>query len=134
MDLQDYLALAKTVLEIESVKKLSESAYVLERNKRTFKLYQQGKQVFLEGSIGTSIKETSGTNAMLSELLQFNLKRTQFLSNIIFLDDETHLLFLREVFPIQDTSPEQLKEKLEDFVLNIEVIENRFFKEETVLS
>lgn len=134
MDLQDYLALAKTVLEIESVKKLSESAYVLERNKRTFKLYQQGKQVFLEGSIGTSIKESAGTNTMLSELLQFNLKRTQFLSNIIFLDDETHLLFLREVFPIQDTSPEQLKEKLEDFVLNIEVIENRFFKEETVLS
>lgn len=133
MDLQDYLALAKTVLEIESVKKLSESAYVLERNKRTFKLYQQGKQVFLEGSIGTSIKESAGTNTMLSELLQFNLKRTQFLSNIIFLDDETHLLFLREVFPIQDTSPEQLKEKLEDFVLNIEVIENRFFKEETVL-
>ena len=133
MDLQDYLALAKTVLEIESVKKLSESAYVLERNKRTFKLYQQGKRVFLEGSIGTSIKESAGTNTMLSELLQFNLKRTQFLSNIIFLDDETHLLFLREVFPIQDTSPEQLKEKLEDFVLNIEVIENRFFKEETVL-
>lgn len=134
MDLQDYLALAKTVLEIESVKKLSESAYVLEGNKRTFKLYQQGKQMFFEGSIGTSIKETSGTNAMLSELLQFNLKRMQFLSNIIFLDDETHLLFLREVFPIQDISPEQLKEKLEDFVLNIEVIENRFFKEETVLS
>ena len=134
MDLQDYLALAKTVLEIESVKKLSESTYVLEGNKRTFKLYQQGKQVFLEGSIGTSIKESAGTNTMLSELLQFNLKRTQFLSNIIFLDDETHLLFLREVFPIQDTSPEQLKEKLEDFVLNIEVIEDRFFKEETALS
>ncbi|MGX8717464.1 MAG: CesT family type III secretion system chaperone [bacterium] len=134
MDLQDYLALAKTVLEIESVKKLSESAYVLERNKRTFKLYQQGKQVFLEGSIGTSIKESAGTNTMLSELLQFNLKRTQFLDNIIFLDDETHQLFLREVFPAQDMSSEQLKEKLEDFVLNIEVIEDRFFKEKTALS
>ena len=134
MGLQDYLALAKIALEIEGTEKVSENSYILKTTGRTFNLYQQGRQVVLEGSVGTPIKSTSEASAMLSELLQFNLKRTQFLSNIIFLDKETHQLFLREVFSEPGMSPEQLKEKLEDFVLNIEVIENRFFKKETALN
>ena len=37
---------------------------------------------------------------------------------------------LREIFSEQDFSPEQLKNHLEDFVLNLEVIEDRFFKKQ----
>ena len=127
--MQDYLALIKTMLEIESVKQVAESSYILENTERTFKLYQQGKQVFFEGSIGTPLEDTPETNTKLSELLQFNLKRTQFLDNIIFLDNQTHLLFLREVLTGEETSREALKTLLEDFILNIEVIEDRYFQE-----
>ena len=131
MGLQDYLAFIQKTLEIESVKKVSEDSYILEHVERTFKLYQRGKQVFLEGSIGSSLKDTPETNAMLAELLQFNLKRTRFLDNIIFLDDDTHQLFLRELLPIEEIPTEELKAHLEDFVLNIEVIEDRFFPKAT---
>lgn len=131
MGLQDYLDLVKAELEIETVKKVSDNAYILEHTERKFKLYQQGKQIFLEGSIGTTLKDTPETNAMLSELLQFNLKRTQFLDNIIFLDNDTHQLFLRGILPPEEVSAEELKARLEDFVLNIEVIEDRFFPKAT---
>ena len=127
MSLQDYLALVKAALEIDAVQKVSDNTYILEHTERTFKLYQQGKHVFLEGSIGFPIKDTSETNAMLSELLQFNLKRTQFLDNVIFLDNNTHQLFMREILTGKEVSAEELKARLEDFVLNIEVIEDRFF-------
>lgn len=127
MGLQDYLALIEKTFEIEAVKKLSEDSYVLEHPERTFKLYRQGKQVFLEGSIGAPLRDTPETNATLAELLQFNLKRTQFLDNIVFLDKDTHLLFLREILPGEGVPTEELKARLEDFVLNIEVIEGRFF-------
>ena len=127
MGLQDYLAFIEKSLEIEAVKKVSGNGYILEHPERTFKLYQQGKQVFLEGSIGPSLRDTPETNAMLAELLQFNLKRTQFLDNIIFLDKDTHQLFLREILPGKEIPTEELKARLEDFVLNIEVFEDRFF-------
>ena len=131
MGLQDYLALAGATLEIETVKKVSDNVYILKQTKRTFKLYQQGKQVFLEGSIGAPLKDTPETNTMLSELLQFNLKRTQFLDNVIFLDNETHQLFFREIFPEKEIPEEAIKAQLEDFILNLEVIEDRFFPKAT---
>ena len=132
MGLQDYLAFVKTTLEIERVKEASENSYILEHPERVFKLYQQGKHIYLEGSIGPSIKDTPETNAKLSELLQFNLKRTQFLNNIVFLDNDTHQLFLRETLPEgEEISSEELKSRLEDFALNIEVIEDRFFPKAT---
>ena len=127
MGLQDYLASIKGTLEIDTVKKVSENSYILEHKERIFKLYQQGKQVFLEGSIGIPLSDTPETNAKLSELLQFNLKRTQFLDNIVFLDNETNQLFLREILPSEAIPAEVLNARLEDFVLNIEVIEDRFF-------
>ena len=127
MTLQDYLALIRTELGIETVKKASEDSYTLENTERIFKLYRQGKQIVFEGSIGTPLKDTPETNAMLSQLLQFNLKRVQFLDNVTFLDKESHQLFLREILPGQDISSEELKAHLEDFILNIEVIEDRFF-------
>ena len=131
MGLQDYLALANTELEIETIEKTSENSYILRTTGRTFRLYQHGKQVFLEGSIGTPISDAPDTNTMLADLLQFNLKRTQFLDNIIFLDSDTHQLFLREILSEKNLSNEELKALLEDFVLNIEVIEDRFFPKAT---
>ena len=127
MGLQDYLALVKTTLGIETVQEESQNSYILEHPERIFRLYQRGKQVFLEGSIGTPLSDTTETNTMLSELLQFNLKRTQFLDNIIFLDSDTHQLFLREVLHGEEMPTEELKAHLEDFALNMEVIEDRFF-------
>ena len=131
MGLQNYLDLVEAELEIATARKISDNAYFLEQNGRIFKLYQQGKQVILEGAIGSPLKDTPETNAMLSELLQFNLKRTQFLDNTVFLDSDTHQLFLREVLTREGASEEEIKAGLEDFVLNIEVIEDRFFPKPT---
>ena len=127
MGLQDYLDLVKAALETGTEEKVSDNAYILKSTERIFKLYQHGKQVFLEGAIGYPLKDTAETNAMLSELLQFNLKRTQFLGNIVFLDNDTHQLFFREILPEGDIATEEIKARLEDFLLNIEVIEDRFF-------
>ena len=130
MGLQDYLNLTKETLGIKTVKKTEENGYTLVHEARTFRLYQYNKQIVFEGSIGTPLKDTHDTNRMLAELLQFNLKRTQFLDNTIFLEKNTQQLCLREIFSEQDFSPEQLKNHLEDFVLNLEVIEDRFFKKQ----
>ena len=127
MGLQDYLALVKATLEIETIKKVSDNAYILEQGKRIFRLYQQGKQVFLEGAIGIPLRDNPETNAMLAEFLQFNLKRTQFLDNIVFLDNDTHQLFFRGIFTEKAIPEEAIKAHLEDFLLNLEVIEDRFF-------
>lgn len=130
MDLQDYLNLIKKTLGIEAVKKTEENSYTLTHEKRTFRLYLNNKQIVFEGSIGSPVKDSPDTNRMLAELLQFNLKRTQFLGNIIFLEKNTQQLFLREILSEKNFSPEQLSTHLEDFVLNLEVIEDRFFKEQ----
>lgn len=127
MVLQDYLTLVTTTLEIETTKKISENYYTLEQPDRTFNLYQQERQIILDGSVGTPLKNTSETNMMLSNLLQFNLKRTQFLDNIIFLDESTQQLFFREILSKPGISLEALKVRLEDFAIDIKVIEKRFF-------
>lgn len=127
MVLQDYLTLVTTTLEIETTKKISENYYTLEQPDRTFNLYQQERQIILDGSVGTPLKNTSETNMMLSNLLQFNLKRTQFLDNIIFLDEGTQQLFFREILSKPGISLEALKVRLEDFAIDIKVIEKRFF-------
>lgn len=127
MVLQDYLTLVTTTLEIETTKKISENYYTLEQPDRTFNLYQQERQIILDGSVGTPLKNTSETNMMLSNLLQFNLKRTQFLDNIIFLDEGSQQLFFREILSKPGISLEALKVRLEDFAIDIKVIEKRFF-------
>lgn len=127
MVLQDYLTLVTTTLEIETTKKISENYYTLEQPDKTFNLYQQERQIILDGSVGTPLKNTSETNMMLSNLLQFNLKRTQFLDNIIFLDEGTQQLFFREILSKPGISLEALKVRLEDFAIDIKVIEKRFF-------
>jgi hypothetical protein len=127
MVLQDYLTLVTTTLEIETTKKISENYYILEQPDRTFNLYQQERQIILDGSVGTPLKNNSETNMMLSNLLQFNLKRTQILDNIIFLDEGTQQLFFREILSKPGISLEALKVRLEDFAIDIKVIEKRFF-------
>lgn len=127
MILQDYLTLVTTTLEIETTKKISENYYILEQPDRTFNLYQQERQIILDGSVGTPLKNNSETNMMLSNLLQFNLKRTQILDNIIFLDEGTQQLFFREILSKPGISLEALKVRLEDFAIDIKVIEKRFF-------
>lgn len=95
--------------------------------KHTYRSYKKNSVVILQCALGPKLEGDSQASRMLSELLQFNLKRMQVLDEVLLLDQEEQQLFLQTTLPLDTLTPEQLRFQLEDFTLNTEVIENKFF-------
>lgn len=105
-----------------------EGFYSCENNGRIYKIFQRNNLILIQGSIGHVLKpQDSQTTTLLSNLLQFNLKRMQFLYETLFMDPDSQQLYLEKKITINDLSDKKLLEHFEDFTLNIEVIEDRFF-------
>lgn len=95
--------------------------------KHTYRSYKKNSVVLLQCALGPKLEENAQTSHTLSELLQFNLKRMQILDEVLLLDQEEQQLFLQTTLSLNTLTPEQLRFQLEDFTLNTEVIENKFF-------
>lgn len=105
-----------------------EGFYSCENNGHIYKIFQRNNLILIQGSIGHVLKpQDSQTTTLLSNLLQFNLKRMQFLYETLFMDPDSQQLYLEKKITTNDLSDKKLLEHFEDFTLNIEVIEDRFF-------
>ncbi len=101
---------------------------VLNTGNRFYKLYQRDQNLIFEGNLGCPLDPHNPQSAaFLSHLLQFNLKRMQFLDETIFIDPRTQQLFLRKQCDANTLTEQNITSVFEDFTLNIEAIEDRFF-------
>ena len=64
---------------------------------------------------------------LLTQILQFNLKRMRFLDATLFLNPSDKRLYLRQTITPEEVDEKNLEERFNDFLLNVEVMEERFF-------
>ena len=73
------------------------------------------------------MSDTFENRNLLAQILQFNLKRMRFLDETLFLNPADKRLYLRQTVDPNDVNEKNLEERFNDFLLNIEVMEERFF-------
>ena len=73
------------------------------------------------------MSDTFENRNLLAQILQFNLKRMRFLDATLFLNPTDKRLYLRQTVDPNDVNEKNLEERFNDFLLNIEVMEERFF-------
>jgi len=104
------------------------SHYVWEDKKRSYKIFQTNDSIVFQGSIGHSLNpQDIESSNLLSNLLQFNLKRMQFLDETLFLEPSSQQLYLEKKISTNTVTEQNIWDYFDDFTLNIEVIEDRFF-------
>lgn len=127
MNLQEYLTILTKQVEFKPITEKEEDKILYSYEERTCKFYQRNHLHYWECSFGPKLENTIQNNRKLSDLLQFNLKRMSFLEETIFFDQKTQHLYLRRPIQTNTLKPENLTALWEDFLLNVETIEDRIF-------
>ncbi len=127
MNLQECLAVLMQQGKFEAIKAKEEDKFLYAYEGRTCKFFQRNNVLFWECSFGPKLEDNAQSSQKLSELLKFNLKRMSFLDEILFFDANSQQLYLRKQMEMNTLSPKNLAALWEDFVLNVETIEDRIF-------
>lgn len=127
MNLQEFLTILTKQAEFEALTEKEEDKILYSYEGRTCKFFQRNNLLYWECSFGPKLEDTIQNNQKLSKLLQFNLKRMSFLEEVIFFDQKTQLLYLQKQIQTNILQPENLTTLWEDFLLNVETIEDRIF-------
>ena len=132
MNLQECLTILMKQAQFEAIAEKEEDKLLYSFEGRICKFFQRNNLLYWECSFGPKLEETIQNNQKLSELLQFNLKRMSFLDEVLFFDQKIKQLFLRKQIQTNILQPENLTTLWEDFLLNVETIENRFFPKDNL--
>ena len=107
--------------------------YTLDDKTHSYKIFRLNDSIIFQGSIGHSLNpQDINHSTLLSNLLQFNLKRMQFLDETLFLDPSSQQLYLEKRVTTNAITEQNVWDYFDDFMLNIEVIEDRFFPKSTL--
>ena len=109
-----------------------EGRYQWEHEDHLYRVFQRNRKWYWECSCGTPLEDTYEYRRLLQKILQFNLRRMRFLNATIFLDPSRKQLFLQQAMEPETIKPENLEEAFNDFILNREVIEEKFFPENSL--
>ena len=116
-------------LEISIPTATVDNTYFINYENSNISIYITGENFVFQASLGPLLKdsEASKNAALLSEILQFNLKRMRVLDETLSLNPETKQLCLRKELPLEKITPENSWDIFDDFLTNVTVIEKRFF-------
>ena len=104
-----------------------EGCCLWERDGHRYKTFQRNRKWHWECSWGEKMSDTFEHRNLLSQILQFNLKRMRFLDATLFLNPSDKRLYLRQTIAPETVDEKNIEERFNDFLLNIEVMEERFF-------
>lgn len=92
-------------------------------------IYLRQKWIYLQGKLGKPLLKTkeSSHRELLQNLLSFNLKRMAEFDEIICMDNASSQLLLRKQLDPRLLNDNTVLERFEDFLTNLEVLENLFF-------
>ena len=132
MNLQECLTVLTQQAQIEATAEKEEDKLLYTYEGRICKFFQRNNTLYWECTFGPKLEDSPETNQKLSEILQFNLKRMSFLDEVLFFDQKIKQLFLRKQIQTNILQPENLTTLWEDFLLNIETLEDRFFPKDNL--
>ena len=104
-----------------------EGCCLWERDGHRYKTFQRNRKWHWECSWGEGMSDTFEHRNLLAQILQFNLKRMRFLDATLFLNPSDKRLYLRQTIAPEEVDEKNLEERFNDFLLNVEVMEERFF-------
>lgn len=132
MNLQECLTVLTQQAQFEAIAEKEEDKLLYSFEGRICKFFQRNNLIYWECSFGSKLEDTIQNNQKLSELLQFNLKRMSFLDEILHFDPKTQHLYLQKQIPTNTLLPENLTTLWEDFLMNVETIEDRIFPKDNL--
>ena len=129
MKLENFMELICKKLEISIPTATVDNTYFINYENSNISICITGENFVFQASLGPQLKdsEASKNAALLSEILQFNLKRMRVLDETLSLNPETKQLCLRKELPLEKITPENSWDIFDDFLTNVTVIEKRFF-------
>lgn len=130
MKLEDFLEFICQKLEMPVPSIGPDNTYIINHSKdATVSLSTTGENILLQANLGPQLKdsEASQNALLLSEILQFNLKRMRVLDESLSLNPETKQLCLRKEISLNKLTAENTWDIFDDFLTNVAVIEKRFF-------
>ena len=104
-----------------------EGCWLWEQDRHRYKTFQRNHKWQWECSWGEEMSDTFEHRNLLAQILQFNLKRMRFLDATLFLNPTDKRLYLRQTIAPEEVDEKNLEERFNDFLLNVEVMEERFF-------
>ena len=133
MRLENFIELVCKKLDINRPTAPVDNSYFINYENSKVSIRMIGENILFQATLGPELKdsEASKNAALLSEILQFNLKRMRVLDENLSLNPETKQLCLRKELPLERLTPENAWDIFDDFLTNITVIEKRFFSNDT---
>ncbi len=130
MKLEDFLEFICQKLEIPVPSIGPDNTYIINNSKdTTVTIAIIGNNILFQANLGPQLKdsEVSKNTLLLSDILQFNLKRMRVLDESLSLNPETKQLCLRKEISLNKLTLENAWDLFDDFLTNVTVIEKRFF-------
>lgn len=129
MRLEDFIELICKKLEVSTPTAPVDNIYFIDHENNKVSISMAGENILLQSTLGAQLKDSEATKnaVLLSEILQFNLKRMRVLDETLSLNPESKQLCLRKELPLEKLTPENSWDIFDDFLTNVTVIEKRFF-------
>jgi len=133
MRLENFIELICKKLDINIPTAPVDNIYFIDHENNKVSISIAGENILLQSTLGSQLKdyEASKNATLLSEILQFNLKRMRVLDETLSLNPETKQLCLRKELPLDKLTPENSWDIFDDFLTNVTVIEKRFCSDDT---
>lgn len=133
MKLENFIEIVCKKLEVSIPTAPVDNAYFINYENNKVSISMAGENILLQSTLGSQLKDSNASKnaALLSEILQFNLKRMRVLDETLSLNPETKQLCLRKELPLDRLTPENSWDIFDDFLTNVTVIEKRFFSDDT---
>jgi len=133
MRLENFIELICKKLDINIPTAPVDNIYFIDHENNKVSISMAGENILLQSTLGAQLKDSEATKntVLLSEILQFNLKRMRVLDETLSLNPESKQLCLRKELPLANLTSENSWDIFEDFLTNVTVIERRFFSNDT---
>ena len=133
MKLENFIEIVCKKLAVSIPTAPVDNTYFIDYKNNKVSIRMEGKNILLQSTLGPQLKDSDASKnaALLSEILQFNLKRMRVLDETLSLNPETKQLCLRKELSLDKLTPENSWDSFDDFLTNVTVIEKRFFSDDT---
>lgn len=131
MRLENFIELICKKLNINIPIDSKDNTYFIDYESHKISVGIVGENILFQTTLGDQLKDSEAIKnaSLLSEILQFNLKRMRILDETLSLNPETKQLCLRKEISLDKLMPENAWEFFDDFVTNVTIIEKRFFSD-----
>ncbi|MDR1254624.1 MAG: CesT family type III secretion system chaperone [Puniceicoccales bacterium] len=130
MTLHDFVTLIYKQLGMPAPKMNEEAKYEFIVDEHwEVSVYAKQKQFMLQAKIGKPLSPSNEEQncTLLREILDFNLRTMRVMDEIFCMDGETQQLYCRKLLNPSDLNERNGWSFVEDFLVNLEIIEDRFF-------